>query len=124
MFHRDEISTIKILLLPPENGGSTQTFNAKAGDTVKGIVSFDMTSENRPGNLKVGIYGICMQHDNDGSLETNILYDKRKDIFSFDSEVMKQRKEKTYHFDIQVPLMWELCSPTICEISREGKLSI
>ena len=31
-----------------------------AGEVIKGKVMLDMTNNTRPGNLKVGIYGVCL----------------------------------------------------------------
>ena len=52
-----------------------------------------------------------------------VLYKKNEaDLASFGGQEDEANGEKPCHFEVKIPLMWELKSPTLCEISGGMKI--
>ena len=103
----------------------------KPGEKITGVATLDMANDDREGIFKVGIYGVCIQQNREwqrGHVEKTFLKYRSKEMNvkpTHSNDLLFQDKEDNHdlEFDIEIPLIEKLGSPTICEINKCGKLS-
>ena len=92
VYHESSLISIQI-----QDQDTNKNLTFTAGDVIKGKVMLDMRNEKRNGNLKVGLYSVCIEHDREGKEIKTILYDERRTIYSYGVRLEPRPRGQSFH---------------------------